>query len=129
MKGTAAAPAGAASPQSAPDARAGRRRYTSINARIHARALPASTLLVDRRMNTTKNRRRRSPSLTIDITWQRGDVAIVDNTRCLHGRRAFAGAAREILIRMGDARLPCQRVATMKKRGKRRSTLPSARGG
>jgi alpha-ketoglutarate-dependent taurine dioxygenase len=45
-------------------------------------------------------------SLTIDIAWQRGDVAIIDNTRCLHGRRAFAGGDREILTRMGDARLP-----------------------
>jgi alpha-ketoglutarate-dependent taurine dioxygenase len=45
-------------------------------------------------------------SLTIEIVWQRGDVAIIDNTRCLHGRRAFPGGAREILTRMGDARLP-----------------------
>jgi alpha-ketoglutarate-dependent taurine dioxygenase len=45
-------------------------------------------------------------SLTTGIAWQRGDVAIIDNTRCLHGRRAFAGGAREILTRMGDARLP-----------------------
>jgi hypothetical protein len=43
-------------------------------------------------------------SLTIEIAWQRGDVAIIDNTRCLHGRRAFAGGAREILTRMGDIR-------------------------
>jgi hypothetical protein len=45
-------------------------------------------------------------SLTIDIAWRQGDLAIIDNTRCLHGRRAFAGGAREILTRMGDARLP-----------------------
>ncbi|MPY87460.1 MAG: hypothetical protein GEU99_06025 [Luteitalea sp.] len=42
-------------------------------------------------------------ALTIDIPWQRGDVAIIDNTRCMHGRRAFAGGARQILVRMGDA--------------------------
>ena len=45
-------------------------------------------------------------SITTDIAWLRGDVAIIDNTRCLHGRRAFSGGAREILTRMGDARLP-----------------------
>lgn len=45
-------------------------------------------------------------SLTTEIAWERGDVAIIDNTRCLHGRRAFAGGPREILARMGDARLP-----------------------
>jgi alpha-ketoglutarate-dependent taurine dioxygenase len=44
-------------------------------------------------------------SLTTEIAWQRGDVAIIDNTRCLHGRRAFPGGTREILTRMGDARL------------------------
>lgn len=44
-------------------------------------------------------------SLTTDIAWQRGDIAIIDNTRCLHGRRAFASGPREILTRMGDARL------------------------
>jgi hypothetical protein len=45
-------------------------------------------------------------SLTTEIAWQRGDIAIIDNTRCLHGRRAFTGGTREILTRMGDARLP-----------------------
>jgi alpha-ketoglutarate-dependent taurine dioxygenase len=47
--------------------------------------------------------------LTIDIAWQRGDVAIIDNTRSMHGRRAFAGGARQVLVRMGDARLPGER--------------------
>ena len=28
------------------------------------------------------------------------------SNRCLHGRRAFTGGTREILTRMGDARLP-----------------------
>ena len=50
-------------------------------------------------------------SLTIEIAWQRGDVAIIDNTRCLHGRRAFTGGAREILTRMGDARLPAYQLS------------------
>jgi hypothetical protein len=45
-------------------------------------------------------------ALTIQILWRRGDVACIDNTRCLHGRRAFSGGTREILVRMGDARLP-----------------------
>jgi alpha-ketoglutarate-dependent taurine dioxygenase len=45
-------------------------------------------------------------ALTIDIEWDRGDVVLIDNMRCLHGRRAFAGGPREILTRMGDARLP-----------------------
>lgn len=41
-------------------------------------------------------------ALTVDIAWRRGDVAVIDNTRCLHGRRAFSGGQREILVRMGD---------------------------
>lgn len=40
---------------------------------------------------------------TIDIAWASGDVALIDNTRCMHGRRAFAGGERRILVRMGDA--------------------------
>jgi alpha-ketoglutarate-dependent taurine dioxygenase len=40
--------------------------------------------------------------LTVDIRWSAGDVAIVDNTRWLHGRRAFsADSDRVILVRMG----------------------------
>jgi hypothetical protein len=42
---------------------------------------------------------------TIDVAWEQGDIAIIDNTRCMHGRRAFSGGARQILVRMGDARL------------------------
>ncbi len=41
-------------------------------------------------------------SLTMDVAWRRGDVAVIDNTRCMHGRRAFAGGERQILVRMGD---------------------------
>lgn len=48
---------------------------------------------------------------TIDIPWASGDVAVIDNTRCMHGRRAFAGGERRILVRMGDARAPFRRAA------------------
>jgi hypothetical protein len=40
---------------------------------------------------------------TVDILWHAGDLAIIDNTRYLHGRRAFTGGDRRILVRMGDA--------------------------
>lgn len=40
---------------------------------------------------------------TVDIAWKRGDVVLIDNTRCMHGRRAFSGGERQILVRMGDA--------------------------
>jgi hypothetical protein len=32
--------------------------------------------------------------LTVDLVWQRGDVAIVDNFRVMHGRRSFQGERR-----------------------------------
>jgi alpha-ketoglutarate-dependent taurine dioxygenase len=32
--------------------------------------------------------------LTVDLAWQRGDVAIVDNFRVMHGRRSFQGERR-----------------------------------
>jgi alpha-ketoglutarate-dependent taurine dioxygenase len=38
--------------------------------------------------------------LTENLPWQPGDVAIVDNTRMMHGRRAFKDQAREIYVRM-----------------------------
>jgi alpha-ketoglutarate-dependent taurine dioxygenase len=40
--------------------------------------------------------------LTADIPWVAGDIAIVDNTRMLHGRRAFDDDVRQILVRMGQ---------------------------
>lgn len=40
---------------------------------------------------------------TVDIVWKGGDVVLIDNTRCMHGRRAFSGGERQILVRMGDA--------------------------
>lgn len=57
-------------------------------------ALPASLL---RRVSEVAD------ALTIDIVWRAGDVAVIDNTRCMHGRRAFAGGDRQVLVRMGDA--------------------------
>ena len=44
-------------------------------------------------------------SLTENIPWSSGDLAIVDNTRMLHGRRAFNDPAREVYVRM------CQSVS------------------
>ena len=38
--------------------------------------------------------------LIIPMAWQRGDFAILDNTRAMHGRRPFADPQREIYLRM-----------------------------
>ncbi|GBE94704.1 TauD/TfdA family dioxygenase [Nostoc cycadae] len=38
--------------------------------------------------------------LTTNITWQRGDILMIDNTRIMHGRRAFTDDKREIYIRL-----------------------------
>lgn len=38
--------------------------------------------------------------LTAEIPWEAGDMAIVDNTRMLHGRRSFTDENRAILARM-----------------------------
>ena len=32
--------------------------------------------------------------LTVDLQWQQGDVALVDNLRVMHGRRPFEGERR-----------------------------------
>ncbi|MEH2399542.1 TauD/TfdA family dioxygenase [Nostoc sp.] len=38
--------------------------------------------------------------ITTEILWQKGDILMIDNTRILHGRRAFADDQRDIYIRL-----------------------------
>ncbi|SFR48661.1 TauD/TfdA family dioxygenase [Litoreibacter janthinus] len=38
---------------------------------------------------------------TIEINWQDGDVAVIDNTRVMHGRRAIKDVDRQLFIGMG----------------------------
>jgi alpha-ketoglutarate-dependent taurine dioxygenase len=42
-----------------------------------------------------------SEVVTTAITWQCGDVLVLDNRRMLHGRRQAVGDDREILVRLG----------------------------
>ncbi len=44
-----------------------------------------------------------SDRLTTLISWQKGDILMVDNTRLLHGRRAYADNQRNICVRLSDA--------------------------
>jgi alpha-ketoglutarate-dependent taurine dioxygenase len=37
---------------------------------------------------------------TFPVKWQQGDVLMVDNTRFMHGRRAFSDPSREIYVRI-----------------------------
>ncbi|MEH2411257.1 TauD/TfdA family dioxygenase [Nostoc sp.] len=38
--------------------------------------------------------------ITTEISWQKGDILMIDNTRILHARRAFADDQRDIYIRL-----------------------------
>ena len=38
---------------------------------------------------------------TVEINWQDGDVAVIDNTRVMHGRRAIKDEDRQLFIGMG----------------------------
>ena len=38
---------------------------------------------------------------TVEINWQDGDVAVIDNTRVMHGRRAIKDQDRTLFIGMG----------------------------
>ena len=38
--------------------------------------------------------------ITTNICWQKGDILMIDNTRIMHGRRAFADDKRDIYIRL-----------------------------
>ncbi len=40
-------------------------------------------------------------SCTVEINWQDGDIAIIDNTRVMHGRRAIKDQDRQLFIGMG----------------------------
>jgi hypothetical protein len=42
-------------------------------------------------------------AVTHEINWQDGDVAVLDNTRVMHGRRAIRDADRTLYIGMGTA--------------------------
>jgi hypothetical protein len=39
--------------------------------------------------------------LTHPVSWRSGDILMVDNTRMLHGRRAFKDTSRSIFVRLG----------------------------
>lgn len=39
-------------------------------------------------------------NLTTKIAWKKGDILMVDNTRIMHGRRAFADYQRDIYLRL-----------------------------
>ncbi len=45
-------------------------------------------------------------SCTVEINWQDGDVAVLDNTRVMHGRCAIKDADRQPHIGMGRAQWP-----------------------
>lgn len=38
--------------------------------------------------------------ITTGVSWQKGDILMIDNTRILHGRRAFSDEKRDIYIRL-----------------------------
>ncbi|MDJ0556204.1 MAG: TauD/TfdA family dioxygenase [Microcoleaceae cyanobacterium MO_207.B10] len=38
--------------------------------------------------------------ITVEISWQKGDILMIDNTRIMHGRRAFSDNQRDIYIRL-----------------------------
>ncbi|WP_341525999.1 TauD/TfdA family dioxygenase [Nostoc sp. UHCC 0302] len=44
--------------------------------------------------------------ITTEISWQKGDILMVDNTRIMHGRRAFADDLRDIYIRLCSPAFP-----------------------
>ncbi len=41
-----------------------------------------------------------SERITTEIIWEKGDILMIDNTRIMHGRRAFTDDKREIYLRL-----------------------------
>ena len=46
----------------------------------------------------------RAEAQTRDVQWEAGDILLIDNSRYMHGRRAFTDPHRRILFRMGHVR-------------------------
>lgn len=44
--------------------------------------------------------------ISIEISWQKGDILMIDNTRIMHGRRAFEDEQRNIYIRLCSPSFP-----------------------
>jgi len=44
--------------------------------------------------------------ITTKISWQKGDILMVDNTRIMHGRRAFSDNQRDIYVRLCSPAFP-----------------------
>lgn len=44
--------------------------------------------------------------LTYLVSWQKGDIVMLDNTRLLHGRRSFSDNQRDIYVRLCEANFP-----------------------
>lgn len=40
------------------------------------------------------------------VAWQKGDILMIDNTRLMHGRKAFADNQRDIYVRLCEANFP-----------------------
>ena len=53
---------------------------------------------------TLEEIRRAAAMRTRDVLLEAGDVLILDNTRMMHGRRAFADSSRMVMSRIGDVR-------------------------
>ncbi|MHC0053383.1 TauD/TfdA family dioxygenase [Actibacterium sp. D379-3] len=45
-------------------------------------------------------------TLTVNVPWKPGTLAIVDNTRVMHGRRAYEDSNRDIIMRLSLESLP-----------------------
>ena len=44
--------------------------------------------------------------LTYLVSWQKGDIVMVDNTRLMHGRKSFSDNQRDIYVRLCEAAFP-----------------------
>lgn len=49
-----------------------------------------------------KEMRALAETVTHEINWQDGDIAVLDNTRVMHGRRAIVDTNRQLFIGMGN---------------------------
>jgi hypothetical protein len=56
----------------------------------------------DIRQDEIEDLRELAETCTHEINWQDGDIAVLDNTRVMHGRRAIVDTNRQLFIGMGN---------------------------
>ena len=81
-----------------------RENYIFINSLLAAKHINPETVCFDDDSEIRKEiileLNKIAQRITIEISWKKGDILMIDNTKIMHGRRAFDDQQRDIYIRL-----------------------------